>query len=280
MRASSKWIPAIVVIAVVTGAAQAQLRLLPDAGTQAVFGGERRTVELRWHNAGREATNADVSVRLLQASSATAMSLGQWPWKNLTIQPGQTVLEIASLDFPVVRAKTRCLVQLLVGTSQVLGTTEVFVFPTNLLVQLKTLAGDEPLGVFDPANELKPLLRTLAIEFADMQEQGTDKYHGKLAIFGPFGSRTQMRASLKEDIRALARRGVAVVWLQPPPDKFASLKPSFYAVSEGEGTIVVAAHELVAGLAGRPDAQLNLLLLAEHSLHPTAPALPETETSN
>ena len=264
----------------VTGEVRAQLQLLSESRPQSVFSGDKRTLELRWHNAGSTATNAEVGVRLLQASSATAITLGQWPWKKLALLPGQTVSENIILDFPVVRARTLFIVQLLHGTNHVFGTTEVFVYPTNLLSQLKTLAGEEPLGVFDPANKLKPLLRALAIEFTDTQEEGTDKYQGKLVIFGPFESKSQMRASLKEDIRALAKRGVAVVWLQPPPEKRVPLKPSFYAVREGEGTVVVAAHDLVRGLAEQPEAQMNLLRLAEEALHPTALTLPETEISN
>lgn len=280
MKSRNTCFSAIFVASVLATASDAQLQLLPDLQQRGVFGGGRREVELRWHNAGSTATNAEVGVRLLQASSATATTLGQWPWKNLTLLPGQTVVENITLDFPAVRAKTPFVVQLLQGTNHVLGTTKVFLYPTNLLAQLKTLAGEEALGVFDPASQLKPQLRVQALEFTDIQEDGTDKYHGKLAIFGPFESKSQMRASLKEDIQALAKRGVAVVWLQPPSDQRAAMKPSFYVVREGDGAVAVASHELVAGLAERPEAQLNLLRLAQESLRPTALTLPETEPSN
>ena len=262
-----------------TGTVLGQLKVVTKDQPACVFAEGERKLAVVFHNAGQD-FDTNVSLRLLQISSTTAVPVSVTAWKRLRVLSNQTVMESATVSFPMVRAASRFLIQWLVGTNHVLGTTEVFVFPTNLLAQLKTLAGDGPVGLFDPANELKPLLRGLAIEFADIQEEGTDKYHGKLAIFGPFGSRTQMRASLKEDIRALARRGVAVVWLQPPPEKLTSLKPSFYTVSEGEGTIILAAHELVAGLTERPEAQLNLSRLAEAALHPTALTLPETETSH
>lgn len=259
---------------------QAQLQLSPDVKPQAVFGGGASKIEVRWQNAGREITNANISVRLIQVGSTTAMKSELQSWKNLSILSGQTVLENAALDLPAVRAETRFLVQWIAGANNILGVSEVLVYPTNLLKQLKTLAGDEPLGVFDPAGTLKPLLRSVAVEFQDLLEDGTDKFLGKLAIFGPFESKSEMRASLKEDIRALARRGVSVVWLMPPPEKFARLKPSFYNVPDGDGTVIVAAHEMTAKLAQRPEAQLNLIRLAQEALRPAPLNLPNTETSN
>lgn len=276
MKLAGTWILALVF----AGTAQAQLQLSPDSNPQAVFGGGMRTIEVRWYNAGRKTTNANIGVRLIQASSATAVVSEPRTWKNVTILPGQTIVETAALDFPALRAETRFLTQWIEGASNVLGRTEVLVYPTNLLARLKTLAGEAPVGVFDPGDQLKPLLRSLAVEFQDLFEDGTDKFHGKLAIFGPFESKSQMRASLRDDVRALAKRGVAVVWLLPPPEKHAPLKPSFCVVREAEGAVVVAAHDMVAHLAERPEAQLNLLRLAEEALRPTPLTLPETETSN
>ena len=156
--------------------------------------------------------------------------------------------------------------------------TEMLVYPTNLLAELSALAGNATLGVFDPNDELKPILRTLAIAFQDLVQDGTEKFHGTLAVFGPFASPDQTRAGLGRDIRALAKRGVAVVWLQPPLVTHAPLKPSFYTVRDRVGTVVVGQGDLVSNLKDRPEAQLNLLRLAETALHPTALDLPDAET--
>ncbi|MCU0785631.1 MAG: hypothetical protein MUF81_16620 [Verrucomicrobia bacterium] len=260
--------------------ALAQLQVVTGDTTPMAFAGEERRIEIVFRNPGKETTKADLHMRLHQTTSATAAQLYERPWKTLTVLPGQTVLETATLDFPAVRAETRFLVQWLDGTNTVLGKTEVRVFPTNLLARLQTLAGETPLGVFDPAEQLQPLLRTLAVPFQDLAEDGTDKFAGKLALFGPFASKSQMRASLAADIRALAKRGVAVVWLQPPPPKHAPLKPSFHLVREASGAVVVAQSSLAAHLAESPEAQLTLLQLAELALHPVPLDLPETETSN
>lgn len=273
MKLASTWI----LVLVIASAVQAQLQLVADAKSQAVFGGGTSKIEVRWLNTGREIMKANISIRLIQASSATAVISEERAWKNVTILPSQCVLETVALEFPAVRGETRFLIQWIEGASNVVGRTEVVVYPTNLLARLKTLAGGEPLGVFDPTGTLKPLMRAQAVEFQDLIEDGTDKFHGKLAIFGPFESKSQMRASLRDDVRALVKRGVAVVWLLPPPEKRAPLKPSFYVVREAEGAVVVGAQDLVTSLAERPEAQLNLLRLAEEALHPTPLALPESE---
>ena len=260
--------------------ASAQVQLLPAKEALAIFAGDGRRITVAFHNPGNEMARVELRIRLYQTSTATAVLLSETSWKPLQILPGQTVTETATLAFPAVRAETRCLVQWLDGTNTVLGNTQVRVFPTNQLVHLRTLAGETPVGLFDPNDQLKPLLRALEVPFQDLVEDGTDKFMGKLALFGPFPEKSQMRASLADDIRALAKRGVAVVWLQPPPSQRTPLKPSFYLVRQAGAAIVVAQASLVEGLAGNPEAQLNLLRLAELALKPIAFDLPETETSN
>lgn len=275
-----KALPIILCLMLPTFGSWAQLKILAGVEEQAVFSGNGRQVYLVIRNGGGSTVAANLCLRLYQTSTATAVLMHEEAWKPLQVLPGQTVTETATLDFPAVRAETRFLVHWLDGTNTVLGKTEVRVFPTNLLAGLRTLAGEKPLGLFDPNNQLKPLLRPLDVPFQDLAEDGTDKFAGKLAIFGPFESKRQMRASLAGDIRALAKRGVAVVWLQPSPKRHDPLRPSFYTVRVGDGTVVVAQASLVARLADSPEAQLNLLRLAELALRPVEFDLPDTETSN
>lgn len=253
---------------------------MAESEPQQVFSGVARSVSVKLQSVGTQPVLVDLRWRLLQTTTATTTTIAELAWKQMQLQPGQTVLESVRLDFPPVRAETRFLLQWIEGGSNIVGQTQVLVFPTNLLTQLQALAGDQPLGVFDPADGIKPLLRMQAVPFQDLLEDGTDKFRGKLAVFGPFEAKMQMRASLREDVRTLAKRGVAVVWLLPPPEKRAPLKPSFYAVREAGGGVVVAEHNLVAQLAERPEAQLKLLRLVEEALNPTPLALPETESSN
>ena len=264
------------VAVVIAEAALAQLQLLPDSQPQAVFGGGGRALELRWRNAGKETMNSDVSARLFQASSATVVRVSDSPWKKLQVLPGQTVVESATLHFPAVRAETRFLIQWIEGVSNIVGRLEVLVYPTNLLQELKALAGEHEnaLGIYDPQNQLKPLLKTMSVEFADLEDVGLESFHGKLAIVGPFAAKKQMREGLPAQIELLAKKGASVVWLQPPPEKRDKLSPSFYTVSAGEAAVVVAQAELVANLAEHPRSQLNLIHFARLALRPEPPRLP------
>ena len=258
----------------------AQLQVLPEDRPQQVFGGAARQIAVTLRNAAPEPTAAALRTRLYQTSTTTAILFRETAWKPLQVLPGQTITETATLDFPAVRAETRFLVQWLDATNTVLGKTEVRVFPTNLLATLRTLAGESPLGVFDPTDQLKPLLQNCAVPCRDLAEEGTDKFNGTLAIFGPFTAGTQMRSGLANDIRALAKRGVGVIWLQPPQPPHASLQPSFQLVRTPGGAVVVAQHTLVEHLSANPEAQLNLLHLAKLALNPVAFDLPQTESSN
>jgi hypothetical protein len=253
----------------------AQMDILPDKTTQRVFAGDARKIAVTWHNAGDKSVVADVHTRLYQASSATAAPLSEKSWRKIEILPGQTVLESASMDFPAVNAETHFLIQWLEATNQVVGKTEVLVYPTNLLGELKPLLGEENLGVLDPNDELKPLLKQNHVEFSDLGEAALEDFQGKLAIIGPFSTKAQMREGLAPTVQKIARKGVAVVWIQPPPGPKDQIKPSFYIVPEGKGPVVVVQADLVARLPENPKSQFNLIYFCKLALNPQPPALPD-----
>ena len=261
-------------------AALAQLEVVPDKEPLQVFAGEGRRIAVQFRNPSGSPVEANVHTSLYQASSATAMPIGEAPWMKLEVLPAQTVLESASLTFPPIKAETRFLVQWLEGTNKVVGTTEVLAYPTNLLKELEGLAGEQPLGVLDPANQLKPLLKAAAVECQDLEDTGLEDYHGKLAIIGPFKTRAQMQEGLANRVKTLAGKGGGVVWIQPPPEKREGFKPSFYTVREAKGAVVVVQAGLVANLAEHPQAQLNLIALARLALHPEPLQLPQPTPSS
>ena len=260
------------------GAASAQLQLLPDREPQRVFAGDARRITVTWHNAGDKSAVADVRTRLYQASSATAVPLSEKAWKKIEILPGQTVLESASIDFPAVNAETRFLIQWLEGTNQIIGKTDVLVYPTNLLGELKPLLGENVMGVLDPNYELKPLLKQNHVEFSDLGEAALEDFQGKLAIIGPFQTKAQMREGLAPAIQKIARKGVAVVWIQPPPGPKDRLKPSFYVVPEGRNAIVAVQPALVSNLPDNPQSQRNLLYFCKLALAPEVLSLTDLKT--
>jgi hypothetical protein len=253
----------------------AQLEIVTNVEPQRIFSGDERNIAVVWHNAGDKTADAEIHMRIFQASSSTAVQLSEIPWKKLQVLPQQTVVESVRLDFPAVKAETKFLIQWLENTNRVIGATEVLVYPTNLLKELKPLAGDEPLGVFDPQNQLKPLLKNLGVDFVDLGNSELEKFQGKLAVIGPFQSKAQMREGFAQTIRQIARKGASVVWIQPPAMPGDKIKPSFYIIPEGQGAVVVVQAALVPDLPADPKSQLNLLYFCGLSLHPQPLTLPD-----
>jgi hypothetical protein len=247
---------------------------------QAVFAGTNRVLNLCWRNAGQTVNETEIHSRTMQLTSATAVCVGEAPWKKLQMLPGQTVLESAALDFPPVRARTRFLIQWCDGASNVLGATDVLVYPTNLLAELGVLMNhdENALGVYDPENELKPLLKNLKVGFVDLENMVAENFRGKLAIVGAFESKSPARTLTTSQINRLAKHGVAIVWMQPRADNSElereEPQPTFYCVPADRVGTVVVQPETVAGLAGNPRSQLNLIFFCKLALHPQSPSLP------
>jgi hypothetical protein len=271
MRLLLTWL--ILEMACGPGAARAQLEIVAGAEPPRIFPGAARNISVMFHNPDNHSLENDVRMRTFQTSSATTVLLSEKPWEKLRVLPGQTVVESTPVDFPAVKAETKFVLQWLEGTNRVIGRMEVLVYPANLLEELRPLAGDGPVGVFDPQNQIKPLLQKLKLDFMDLEDSDLESFPGRLAIIGPFQSKAQMREGLGRQIQALAKKSAAVVWLQPPPEKSGKLQPSFYSVLQRQTAVVVVQPDLTANLAEDPQAQLNLIYFCQLALnpHPFAP---------
>jgi len=120
------------------------------------------------------------------------------------------------------------------------------------------------------------LLRQNGVTFTDLGQTALENFSGRLAILGPFRSKAQLPEDVAKRTKAMAKNGVAIVWLQPPPGPREKLQPSYYSVAAGTNTIVVAQSSLVVDLPELPQSQLHLLRLCRLALHPEPPALPES----
>jgi len=194
-------------------------------------------------------------MRLVQLTAASAVSIGDArPWKKIDLLPRQTVLETVAVVFPEVRAATRFAVEL-VGIDRI----EVTAYPRALLKRLGTLAGDLPLGVFDPDGRLEPLLKQAGVLFADFEIEPTDS---RLTIVWSNGR------TLPESVKSRVSKGMSAVWIR------SSTVATSYAVRVGTGVVVVTPEIALHGLADSPLPQLTLLRDAELALQPNALRLP------
>lgn len=259
--------------------AAAGLALVPSDASPRLFAGAEKSIPVAWRNSGDALVTTQINLRLLQSSSSTVATLGEQPWKLLQVLPGQTVLDRVTLDLPNVQAKTRLLIQWLDDANHLFGFTEFIVYPTNILANLRPLVGaNAVLGIFDPGNQLKPLLKAVAVAFEDLETSGIINCHGPIAVIGPFSNHEQAPAELREKIETLARKGVAIVWVQPPALPHDPLAPSYHTVTFGASGVVIAQSSLLANLAESPPSQLNLLHLCREALRPTPLSLPKPKT--
>jgi hypothetical protein len=235
--------------------ATAQIELVPDAEPPAVFATRPQNIRVTLRNVGDTTVTSDVQILLFQLTSATTVPIGNArPWKKIQILPRQTVLETLPLEFPAVRSSSRFRIEL-----PGIGSVEVTAYPRDLLQRLNMLAGDQPLGVFDPAGQMKPLLKQVGVNVADFETEPTDS---KLAIVWWNGQ------NLPDSVESRLKKGLSAVWIR------SSAFPSSYAVRVGAGAVVVAPASSLHGLADSPLAQLNLIRDAELALQPDALRLP------
>ena len=267
---------ALVVACCSAGVARAQIELVTNAAPQCVFFGDARSIAATFHNPGEQDFGQDVRMVVSQASSSTTVALGDRPWKFLRVLPQQTILESARLDFPPVRAETKFIVQWVGNPNHIIGKTEVLVYPTNLLNELKLLMdeNEDNLGMLDPHNLLKPALKHSAIRFVDLEEVEMGSFHGKLAMVGPCVPDDPEWRGLTDRIAKLAQGGTPVVWIQSPSPKRDKIWPSFFIVPEYTNAVVMVRPELVPDLPGNPQSQLNLIFFSKLALHPVLFRLP------
>lgn len=267
------WLAGLVVFVLVVPAGAVQV--VPSAAPQQLFGGGVRAVEVRFRNVAAEPVRVEVRLHLFQLTSATAAPVGgARAWKTLTVQPGQTVFESASVELPAVRAGTRFAARWLDAGGRLLGVTELWAHPENLLDALKLMAGGQPIGIVESKPGLQPML--LARGLAVIALQGADEwkdFRGRLAfvVAGPEAKQGELR--LEPALLARVKEGLAVVWLQTPLATAPPAPQWVERVRVGGGAVLLAPASALDGLDRSAAAQLALVRFAELALAPPSQLL-------
>jgi hypothetical protein len=223
-----------------------------------LFGGTRGQIKVHLHNHGNEPVEIDARFRLLQLSSATVVPLSEAPWKRIPMLADQTVVESFSFDLPSVRAETRFLVQWFDGTRRI-GSTPLHVYTTNLLSELGLISGPgSGLGLWDPGDGLKPLLRMSGVAFVNLEQDGWESFRGRLAIVlsGPDPGVDRPGA---REIRSLIGKGVNLVWIRPTTKRGLRSSPGLHTFRHSPGSMVLVHPDWMRDLGVRPESQLILL---------------------
>ena len=204
------------IVLLLTFTASAELQVVQREGSQSLFSGKQQSVNVIFRNASKVTVETSVRAKLFQLTSATAAPVMELPAKPLKVLEGQTISETVAVDLPMVRAPTRFLLRWSDAGVRSLGQTEIVAYPPGVLKELKGLVGEGRVGLVDPQNQLKALLKSVEIEAESLEAEELEGYEGKLIIAGPFASPTQVPARFGERLRNLRQRGTATVWIQPP----------------------------------------------------------------
>lgn len=263
-----------IALALSAPAQAARLEVLQNPELVSAIGGRKCTIPVILRNPGTNPFAGALSVRVYETSSTTAAPLEEILWKEIQVLPNQTLLESASITFPVIKGKTQFVLQWIDESRQVLGVTAVAVFPINQLTGLQTLAGKRPLGVLNPGKHILRALKTAGLELEELDNREFDSFTGRLAILGPYSAAEIERTGIGVRVRKLAAKGVGVVWIVLPDDR--KILPSFYLVPVGNGAVAVVQSNLFTNLAENPAAQLNLVRVAELAVRGEPLALPDS----
>ncbi len=245
----------------------AQLAVSAEAAVQVVFSGEPAALVVLVGNGGRETLKGGVSTRIFQLSSATRIPLGEkQPWKELEVLAGQTVRENLELTFPVLAEPALYRVEFASAAGDPLGAVPVRACPRNALQILARWSGTRPVAVRDAGGKLDDLLKKNGVTTSDLTgEAATAEFRGPLAILRSADGTAAEKERLRGIADALARRGVAVLWLQPAPG---GIERETRTVGKG-GPVCELALRDFDRLENSASAQMRLLESARFLLFPS-----------
>lgn len=246
----------------------AELKVVPlRAKMPLLFGGGARSVETAFENPTAKPIEVIVRTRLFQVSENMTVPVGAVrEWKKLQVAGRQTVIESTPVELPEVKNETRFLLQWMDADAKLLGSIHMFAYPTNVLQELGAFCQKKPLGILDPADELKPVLKALRLEYEDLEDRGLAYFDGPLAILGPFHKRAQMPETLPKTIQDKMEKGTTIIWIQPQTIR--GLEPKTRFVQRGAAVAAITEASNASGFSQSAEAQLNLLQLVRLAMKP------------
>jgi hypothetical protein len=253
-------------------AAQAPIEFPPDGSTSVVFGGKPQTLEVRVRHpssAGAapvsDRTEFAICFRLFQEASGVAAPLGPArAWKRLSILPGQTLIEKASVEFPAVKHVSNGLVRWETEDGNGLGSTRVRVVPTNLLTELKTLTSGGSMGVVDASTAMTALFEGAGLSVEDLADLPRPQEAQVILVMPGELAETQP-ALLARRVRSWVESGRTVVWFKLDLSGWTGPWAERHL---GQGSLVTAEAGMVERL-DTAEAQWRLVNLMRWACRPT-----------
>lgn len=246
-----------------------QAELVPNQKVRDVFAGPNE-LTLLWTNKGTEQINVELIGKVFQAGGNIAIVLPLEIKTKLQLFPNQTALVPASIVAPDVRGKTTLLVQWHAG-SEVIGTTELTVFPRDILHELELLAGETPMAVVTCDDIFRNAFKIAKAKFHALERNDAGDYKGKLMIVKDASLSIE---SLHTTLSPAAVRGATVVCILPDGDEKTPLRPTFFATQHGRGVIVFVQDQFIENFDINPESQSRLADICRLATKPGRTGLP------
>ena len=229
--------------------------------TQVVFPG-LQPIEVRIRNLINQTQQVHLEATLFQLSSSTAMPAGVRTNRQVRLQSNQTIVEQLVLLFPEVRTPTLFQIRWTTATNEQVGKSLVQVIPADSLKSLNKLVGDQSLGVVDPDDRFKPLLKGKGVEFAEVGESEWAEFAGKviLVVEGP-----GLSPEFQQSILAGHSR-VSLLWLRE--GKAPLGLPGLSLVRENQKSMAILDFPGLLTETNSAAAQYQLVRAVENLLNP------------
>jgi hypothetical protein len=246
-----------------------QAALFPNQKLRGVFPGTNQFT-LLWTNKGAERIDLDLIGKVFQTGGNIAIVLPIEIKTKLQLFPNQTALVPASLVAPDVRGKTKLLIQWQ-AASEVIGNTEVVVFPRDLLHELELLAGETPIAVVTSDETIKNAFKVAKAKFDALEKADAADYKGKLMIVKDASLSIE---ALRKTLAPVATRGAVVVCIIPSSDDTTPLRPTFFATEYGRSVMVFVQEQFVENFDINPESQSRLVEICKLAIKPDRRGLP------
>jgi len=249
------------------GSAVAQVRLTVDRESDVVFGGQEERVQIGFIHSDPEAIRVELGFRLWQSAASTAIPLGpSETFRILDLPPRVECRFQVPVTFPEPDDSAEFVVQWIVGERS-LGASRVLVIPRDHLRRWAQRHRDRDLWIYDPAEELKPVLKEFDVPFLDLLTMSGPPAGRGLLILGPF-EKSNRDEVVPEFVGIAETKAAAVARPAPRRQPENSGLPFIRVHSDRDRTLVEFPEDYFSDLEHSAKSQFRLTQLLELTWKP------------
>jgi hypothetical protein len=224
-----------------------------------VFASDKVSIPVLISNKG-EVAKPTFEHRLYQLATGVAAPLGdKTTWKEIPLNPGQTVLETLTLSLPDTKAPTSFAIKVSeTGAAKDAGTLKIEVYPKDFLAELKGPLKDFDLVIFDEKDQFTKAFETAGLEITRLKNLSDPILADKPAFL--FAAAIPTDGELA-DLSKVARVIICFAHAGKVVDRL-----PIEGSHKGRAFILRMERDLLKDFAESPTAQINFMRAARYAL--------------